>query len=79
MGKVLCQVNNSVTFSEKAIETEEFLNRMAETLGIIIDRCPKERIHRMESQTIEKIGCAHFLNENFLLFFLKKEGFLIKM
>ena len=42
MGKV-CQVNISVIFSEKPIEPEEFLNRMVEALGIIIDRHPKGR------------------------------------
>ena len=31
---------------------------MIETLGIIIDRCPKERSRKMESQTIEKIECV---------------------
>jgi hypothetical protein len=35
------QVNNSVTFGEKPIWFEEFLNQMIETLGIIIDRRPK--------------------------------------
>ena len=42
------QVNNSVTFSEKPIGFEEFLNQMVEALGIIIDRCPKERPRKME-------------------------------
>ena len=55
IGKV-CQVNNSVTISEKSIGPEKLLNRMVETLGIIIDRRPKERPRKMESQTIEKIG-----------------------
>jgi len=32
---------------------------MVETLGIILDRCPKGRPCKMESQTIEKIGCVH--------------------
>ncbi len=41
MGKV-CQVNNSVTFSRKPMGSEEFLNRIVETLGInIIDIRPK--------------------------------------
>jgi hypothetical protein len=40
----VCQVNNSVTLSEKPIVSEEFLNQMAEALGIIIDRRPKEDI-----------------------------------
>ena len=43
------QVNNSVTFSGKLIKSEEFLNQMAETLSIIIDRCPKGRPPKMES------------------------------
>ena len=45
----MCQVNNSVTFSGKSIESEEFLNQMVEALGIIIDKRPKERPHKMES------------------------------
>ena len=48
------QVNNSVTFSRKPIGSEEFLNQMVETLGIIIDRRPKGRPRKSESQTIEK-------------------------
>jgi hypothetical protein len=52
----VCQVNNSLAFSRKPIESEEFLNRMVEALGIIIDRRPKGRPRRRESQTIEKIG-----------------------
>ena len=47
-GKV-CQVNNSITFSGKPIEFEDFLNRMVEALGIIIDRCTKGRSLKMES------------------------------
>jgi len=41
IGKVY-QVNNSVTFSGKPIGSEEFFNRMVETLdiNIIIDRRP---------------------------------------
>jgi len=35
---------------------------MVETLGITIDRRPKERPRKRESQTIEKIGCAPILN-----------------
>ena len=38
----MCQVNNSVIFSEKPTGSVEFLNQMAEALGIIIDRRPKE-------------------------------------
>jgi len=45
----VCQVNNSVTFSGKPMEPEEFLNRMVEALGIIIDRRPKGRPRKMES------------------------------
>ncbi len=37
------QLNNSVTFSEKPIGSEEFFNRMVEALDIIIDRRPKGR------------------------------------
>jgi len=35
---------------------------MVETLGIIIDRRPKGRPRKMESQTIEKIGCIPILS-----------------
>lgn len=31
---------------------------MVEVLGIIVDRRPKGKPHKMESQTIEKIGCV---------------------
>ena len=48
IGKVY-QVNNSVTFSEKPIGSEEFFNQMVETLGIIIARLPKGRPRKMES------------------------------
>jgi len=34
---------------------------MAEALGIIIDRRPKGRPRKMESQTMEKIGCIPIL------------------
>jgi len=34
IGKV-CQINNSVIYSGKSIEPEEFLNRMVEVLDII--------------------------------------------
>jgi len=34
---------------------------VVETLGIIIDRCPKGRPRKRESQTIEKIGCVVIL------------------
>ena len=42
-GKVY-QVNNSITFNRKPMESEEFLNRMVEALGIIIDRRLKESL-----------------------------------
>jgi len=42
-------VNNSVTFSGKPIESEEFFNQMIEILGITIDRRPKGRPRKMES------------------------------
>ena len=47
-GKV-CQVTNSIIFSGKPIGFEEFLNRMVEALGIIIDRNPKGKSRKMES------------------------------
>ena len=43
------QVNNSVIFSGKSMGSEEFLNRMVEASGIIIDRCSKGRPRKMES------------------------------
>jgi len=43
------QVNNSVAFGGKPIGPEEFLNRMVEVLGIIIDRRPKRRPRKMEN------------------------------
>ena len=42
-GKVYL-LNNSETFSGKPIGSEEFLNQMVETLGIIIDDIPKENL-----------------------------------
>ena len=45
-------LNNSVIFSGKPIGSKEFLNQMVEALDIIIDRRPKERIRKRESQTI---------------------------
>ena len=45
----MSQVNNSVALSEKPIGSEEFLNQMVETLGIIIDRRPKGRTRKMKS------------------------------
>ena len=50
----MCQVNNLVTFSGKPIGAEEFLNRMVEALGIVIDRRPKGRLRKMESETIKR-------------------------
>ena len=41
-------VNNSVAFSGKPIGSEEFLNQMVETLGIIMDRRPKGRPRKRE-------------------------------
>ena len=52
------QVNNSITFSRKLIGSEALLNQMVEALGIIIDRRPKGKPHKMESETIVKIGCV---------------------
>jgi len=43
------QVNNSIAFKGKPIGSEEFLNQMVESLGIIIDRHPKEKPRKMES------------------------------
>jgi len=37
---------------------------MVETLGVIIDSCPKGRPPKMESQTIEKIGCVLILKKS---------------
>ena len=54
----MCQINSSVAFNGKPMESEEFLDRMVEILGIIIDRCPKGRLHRRENYAIEKISCA---------------------
>ena len=34
---------------------------MVEALGITIDRRPKGRHRKMESHTIEKIGCAPYI------------------
>ena len=45
----MCQLNNSVPFIRKPIGSEEFLNRMIETLGITIDRRPKGRPRKRES------------------------------
>ncbi len=45
----MCQVNNSVTFNGKPMEFEEFLNRIVEALGIIIDRRPKGKLRKSEN------------------------------
>ena len=44
----MSQLNNSVTFYGKFIESEDFLNQMVETLDIIIDRRPKGGPRKME-------------------------------
>ena len=54
----MCQVNKSVTFREKPIGLEEFLDQIVEALSIIIDRRSKGRPRKMKSQSIEKIGCV---------------------
>ena len=43
------RINNSVTFNQKSMGFEEFLNQMVEALEIIIDRRPKGRHRKMES------------------------------
>ena len=43
------QINNSLSFSGKPIESEEFLNQMVEVLGVTVDRRPKERPYKMGS------------------------------
>ena len=45
----MCQVNNSVTFRGKPIESEEFFDQIVEALGIIIDRRPKGRLPKMKN------------------------------
>ena len=45
----MCQVNNSVAFSGKPIESAEFINQMVKALDINIDRRPKGRPRKMES------------------------------
>ena len=44
----MCQVNDLLTFSGQPMRFEEFLNRMAEALGIAIDRRPKARPRKMK-------------------------------
>ena len=46
----MSQVNISVTFREKPIGSEEYLNRMVETLGIILYKRPKGRPRKMEAK-----------------------------
>jgi len=41
--------NTLLTFSGKAIESEEFLNQAVEALGIAVDRRPKGRPRKMEN------------------------------
>ncbi len=53
------QDNILATFSGKSIGSEDFLNQMVKVLGIIIDRHRKGRLRKMESYTIEKIGCVY--------------------
>ena len=48
IGKVY-QLNNSVIFSGKLMGLKEFLNRMVETLAIIINRRPKGRLRKRGS------------------------------
>ena len=63
----LCKVNNSVIFSVKPIGPGSIWgisNQMVDALGITIDRRPKGRSRKMESQTIEKIGVSLFYKWN---------------
>jgi len=46
IGKPHILINNSVTFCGKPIGSEEFLKWMVETLGITVDRRPKERLRK---------------------------------
>ena len=49
-------LNNLVTFNGKPIVSEEFLNQIAEALGIIIiAKRSKGRPRKMESLSIEKM------------------------
>ena len=43
------QSGDWLSYRDKTIESEEFLNQMVEALGIIIDRRSKERIRKGES------------------------------
>jgi len=58
MNRAGMQINNPGIFSIKPMGSEEFLIRMIKALGITIDRYPKGRHCKIESQTIEKIGCV---------------------
>ena len=42
-------VHNSVTFSRKSMEYEEFLNQMVVSLDITIDRSSEGRLRKLES------------------------------
>jgi hypothetical protein len=59
--------------------SEEFLNRIVEALDIIIDRCPKGRIRKIESQTIEKIGYVLILSKPGDYVEVKMEGNILKV
>ena len=63
------QVNSSVTFSGKPMESEEFLNRMVETLGIIIYRRPKGRPRKKGKLNHRKIRMYSYLNK---IYYVKK-------
>ena len=52
----MCQVNDSVTFNEKPIRSEEFFNQIIEALGIIIDRRPKEDLVKWKSKISHNEG-----------------------
>jgi len=45
----VCQVNNSLIYSGKPIGPEDFLKRIVEALGIIIDRRPKGKPRKREN------------------------------
>ena len=45
----VCQVNNSVTLSEKPMGSEELLNQMVAALGVIINRRPKGRPRKKDN------------------------------
>ena len=45
----MCQINNSVIFSEKPTGPVESFSRMVEVLGIAIDRRSKGRPRKMEN------------------------------